>query len=541
MPVLEIARDIEESDPNVVRIHNYPVPTDGVNLNASIVELAETECIQSKNCVVRNGWVKRGGSAKYVDAEVVSDKAILGLHKFYYNPNSSQLLVVCDTIAKRLDGTSWTNIKTGLTTAKNTRICTWGPLQKAYFANGHDIPHKWDGSSSTAVSGTDYPTKAIQFLPYRDRLLHIDANKPGYLGWSKSFTDSAWESVTNIGVRPDSQLYGMLLHSNANVNVGEQAKVLLAGADSMHLFSGELLGPPFVVGNYRVDALSIRVGCNAPRSMVWTPAGSMWLGLDREVYMLPFNSNVPVPMGSAIRSLHHTLNGIESIPKAQIQNACAVYHDGFYKLAFASSGQTTNDTQFWLDITRLHQNKDKLWGPWYGPMKGMETAMFANFAGPGDAEELLYGEHNASTGGFVHQTAQSGVYTDNDVNIDVIIQTYFNPCGDPSFMKNVERMEAEMLNTTGDISMELHDIDGLYKRNLNFIENNTLLKWGEEAAIWNTFYWQSNKPTRREVQVPPPARMRRVSVIVKQNIGTDKFELYSFKAKVHSDDVAFDT
>ena len=108
-------------------------------------------------------------------------------------------------------------------------------------------------------------------------------------------------------------------------------------------------------------------------------------------------------------------------------------------------------------------------------------------------------------------------------------------------MKNVERMEAEMLNTTGDISLELHDIDGLYKRNLKFIENNNLLKWGDEAAIWNTFYWQANKPTRREVQVPPPARMRRVSVIVKQNIGTDKFELYSFKAKVHSDDVAFDT
>ena len=163
MPVFELARDIEESDQNVVRIHNYPVPTDGVNLNSSLVELAETECIQSKNCIVRNGWVKRGGTAKYVAAEVVADKAILGLHKFYYNPNASQLLVVCDTIAKRLDGSSWTNIKTGLTTAKNTRICTWGPLQKAYFANGHDIPHKWDGSSSTAVSGTDYPTKAIQF------------------------------------------------------------------------------------------------------------------------------------------------------------------------------------------------------------------------------------------------------------------------------------------------------------------------------------------------------------------------------------------
>ena len=31
MPEFSIARDIEESDQNVVKIHNYPVPTDGVN------------------------------------------------------------------------------------------------------------------------------------------------------------------------------------------------------------------------------------------------------------------------------------------------------------------------------------------------------------------------------------------------------------------------------------------------------------------------------------------------------------------------------
>ena len=537
MPVFALENAVEEGD--VERIFKYPVPADGVNLNSNILELSEKECLRSQNCVVRNGWVKRGGSAKYVAAEVVADKAILGLHKFYYNPNASKLIAVCDTIAKYLDGSSWSNIKTGLTTAKNTLITTWGPLQKVYFANGYDAPHKWDGSSSTAVSGTDYPSKAIQFLPYRDRLLHIDANKPGYLGWSKSYTDTSWESISNIGVRPDSQLYGMMLHSNSNVNVGEQAKVLLAGADGMHLFSGELLGPPFVVGNYRVDPLAIRVGCNAPRTMVWTPAGSMWLGLDREIYLLPFNTNVPVPVGTAIRSLHHTLTGLESIPKAQMEKACAVYHDGFYKIAFAGSGQTVNNLQFWLDITRLHQNKDKLWGPWYGPMTGMTTAMFAPFAGPGDAEELLYGEHNDSVGGFVYQTAQSGVYQDSDTNIDVIIQTYYHPCGDPAFMKNVERFEAELLNTTGDVTMELHDIDGIHKHNLSFIEANTMVKWGESS--WGDFYWQGSKPTRREIQVPPPARMRRISVVTKQCIGTDKFELYSFKGKVHADNVSFDT
>ena len=107
MPVFALENAVEEGD--VERIFKYPVPSDGVNLNSNIIELSEKECLQSQNCVVRNGWVKRGGSAKYVDAEVVSDKAILGLHKFYYNPNASKLVVVCDTFAKYLDGSSWTN------------------------------------------------------------------------------------------------------------------------------------------------------------------------------------------------------------------------------------------------------------------------------------------------------------------------------------------------------------------------------------------------------------------------------------------------
>ena len=106
-------------------------------------------------------------------------------------------------------------------------------------------------------------------------------------------------------------------------------------------------------------------------------------------------------------------------------------------------------------------------------------------------------------------------------------------------MKNVERFEAELLNTTGDVTMELHDIDGIHKHNLSFIEANTMVKWGELS--WGDFYWQASKPTRREAQVPPPARMRRISVVTKQCIGTDKFELYSFKGKVHADNVSFDT
>jgi len=43
--------------------------------------------------------------------------------------------------------------------------------------------------------------------------------------------------------------------------------------------------------------------------------------------------------------------------------AFAVYHDGFYKLYFSSSG-LTNNREVWLDIDAISQGEDKV--VWYG-------------------------------------------------------------------------------------------------------------------------------------------------------------------------------
>ena len=102
--------------------------------------------------------------------------------------------------------------------------------------------------------------------------------------------------------------------------------MLLAGTNGMYLFAGTDLRTPATTGNYTIFPLATKIGCNAPRTMQWTPKGTMYLGIDGQVYLLPFKSSTPVPVGDKIRSNQTGIEGIESIPNGQIQNACDTSH-----------------------------------------------------------------------------------------------------------------------------------------------------------------------------------------------------------------------
>ena len=101
----------------------------------------------------------------------------------------------------------------------------------------------------------------------------------------------------------------------------------------MYLFSGNDLRTPATTGDYKIESLATKYGCNAPLTMQWTPAGTIYLGTDKMVYILPFESLTPVPVGHKITAEgNQKEDGLESIPAGQLAKASAVYHDGFYKL-----------------------------------------------------------------------------------------------------------------------------------------------------------------------------------------------------------------
>ena len=496
-------------------VHNYPLATRGINYHTNIVELHPEEAILTQNCIWKNGILKRGGSSKFETDEVASGKKVVGLYRFYYSTASKQLIATAGTAIRYHDGSTWQDIRTGLTDSTQMHMSTWGGVQKMYYSNGVDGSlYSWDGSSDTALTGGNLPALVVQTLPYQDRLLAIDNTNPGTLTWSASYDDTPanWIAASSAGVKPDSQLFGMINHSINNSDAGYESAVLLAGANGMYLFKGTDLRTPSTTGDYTIYPLATNIGCNAPRTMVWTPAGTIYLGIDGQVYILPFNASIPTPIGDKIRSNIQGVEGIENIPAGQISDACAVYHNGFYKLSVTQSGQTVNKIQFWLDVTRLSIDEKRMYGPWYGPMTGQSISVFANQDGNGDSGELMAGEDDPTTGGFVYQVDRVGVYNDSNTSYTVKYQTFYNPLGTTFLNKDIHQLEFELLDIEGTVGVQFYDITGLIKTGDSIPLSGSALYWDD--FYWDEQYWSSSQPTRQRTPISPALNARRFSILL---------------------------
>lgn len=509
-----------------ISVIEYPLAKKGVNTYTNVVELAPDEAIYLQNLIYKNGLVKRGGQTKFETDEVSAGSAITGLHKFYYGASSNQLLAGSGSLVKYHNGSTWIQVIGGLTSGEQVHMESW--LNKCYIANGSNQPVSWNGSATATVTASPVAT---MFLPYQDRLLSIKGND---LTWSGSYSDASWETSANCGVTIDTKLFGMVHHSSNNQAVGYEATVLLGGANGMYLFKGtDLRVPAITNGDYVVQTLATKVGCNAPRTMKWTPKGTIYLGIDKQVYLLPFNEIKPTPIGHKIWGYNDPNNyGLKNVSSAYLKNACASYHEGFYILSITLSGNTNNTVQWWLDVDRLYQDENGLMGPWYGPMIGQSIACFVTATGNGDSGELYGGEANAATGSFVYQLNQQAIYGDgnNNTAIEILGQTFYNPAGELALWKEGRTLELELKDIAGSVTVDFADIDGIKR-------SGDVISLSGGAPYWGQYYcgeayFGDSVPLRSKLNIFPAVRFRRLSLIFKNSSSNENFELYGIRTNI---------
>ena len=499
-------------------LHVYKMPKKGVNLYVEKSEISEEEAVKTENLFWRDGMQKRKGFAKFETDQVSTGKKVTGIHRFYYGLSSKQTLASSGTTVDYHNGSTWVAAKTGLTDGAQVLFETWGFNDKCYVANGADAPFSWDGSSAAALTGLG--GDVIQFLAYQDRLLYISNTTPGGLGYSASFVDNSWKSPTNTGVFPDSKLYGMVIHAAQVSDAGLAAKVLLAGANGMYLFGGNDLRVPSTSGDYKIDSLATSIGCESPLTMKWTPAGTIYLGSDKMVYILPFNTLTPVPIGHKITAEGNTKeDGLESIPATQMKNASAVYHDGFYKLSVAATGGVSNTKQWWLEVSRLERDANRFWGPWYGPMNGMSFHAQTVLSGPGDSGEWYAGESIPANGSYVYEAGQAGTFTDNAAVMDISLQTFYHPLSVATLTKVLHHVEFELLSSAGTYNIDYFDTIQKIKNGDILKITDSTLQWG--AGTWGSFNWQSTGASRIRHPVDPAIHTKYLSILIKFTSGTD--------------------
>lgn len=503
----------------------------GLNYWSAIQDMEPGEAYDATNCYWRDGIIQRLGSVKHSATEVTASKAIVGLHRFYYGTTSRSLIAVSGTVSRYMnDGTgAWTNIRTGLTDGTQAYMVTWGSLNKCYFANGVDAPTIINSSLANAAFAAP-PADSKMFLPYRDRLLGIAVTNPSYINWSGSYDDTTWTtSAQAIRVPGSGGIEVIAPHTLSDVSSGISGMVFVAKPTSIYLFSATNLDPTSAGFDAKLDAVGggEYVGCISPRTVVSTPKGTIFLGNDRQVYILQTGSYQIVPIGHKIRSNNVLQTGIEAIPVGKIANAAAIYDNGFYKLSFTPSGGTLNTQQFWLDVDRLYFDERGHAGPWYGPMTGMTIGMFVNQKGTGDDGRMIGGEAGAN--GYVYRMNETGVYADNTAAMTMTFQSAYEPYADAASDSRITQSEIEMLTITGSANMSFYDTIGSISGNTAFGGEQTVTYWGDSS--WGDVYWQgTGYPVRVKIQHYHENIIgRRISTRLNYTSSSDSIKIYSIK------------
>lgn len=492
------------------RIIEYPLPSKGVNLADTPTLLNPQEAVQTKNLHLRSGLEKREGLVKFSSTALAGGSTVLGLHRFSTDVNEV-ILAASGVKVEYGTGGTWTTLHSAFSNASTVHFTTW--YDSCYYANGVDTPRKITAAlADSAMSYTFTGGQPKQFLSYQDRLLAIVG---GALVWSGSYNDTIFGTAAEIGVKPDTTLHGMCIHSEFLTASGNTSKVLLAGENGMYLFSGTNLIWPSAIGNYELIKIS-SIGCKSPKSMVWTPKGTFWLGMDAQVYMLPFYGNSgAIPVGDHIRSSRGDYHGIEGIPTSKIAEACATYNDGFYKLSYAPYGGSTNLHQYWLDVLRMGADEHGHAYPWYGPM--VYTYPISCFAdGLKNSAHSHLGGATVGGSAYIYNVDDDSSYADDALPFTCTWTTSLNPLSDTiGFNKNVNKAEFDLIKHAETVALEFLDFTGLIRTAVELDLPNELNYWGE--SYWGETYWTGVLVGRKMFPITPTLQVRMLGLQVSNN------------------------
>ncbi len=223
---------------------------------------------------------------------------------------------------------------------------------------------------ATTGSLTANPEMIISF---QDRLYVVDnTNAEGLVQYSDNLTNNfqALNIVNTKEVPGPITAMGIYVPSTGTMGQATRSRLLIFKRNAIWFWDES-----------SKDMVSGKIGTLSPRTVTNSPAGVLFLGKRgnlNSVYLIPpglggfgiFHYGEPIDVG---KPLFNLLNGLSGMTSGQEINAHAIVDGRFYKLWVSLNADTTNATEFWLDLDLLTQNPGETSGGkeplavWYGP------------------------------------------------------------------------------------------------------------------------------------------------------------------------------
>lgn len=322
-----------------------------------------------------------------------------------------------------------------------------------------------------------------------------------------NFNNRAWYSCGNRMFYSDVLVPGVMTNAGQSLTLGDPSVITGSSGLPVQTSSAgivaalivfkqfqiwQITGDAAVTGSLAQNFLTLNMGCIAPRTIVQTPIGTIFMSIDGPYY---------VSQAGAVQPLAYSLDKSRPDIQAPFQNAvtptraAAAYSGSVYRICLdtvvAGVAQTAD---YWFDITRRR---------WTGPHS------FNYDCASQIGNSFIISSRNYGANLFKSQYLQStsSTYTDNGVPITVVMQS-------SSFPKTENINEKQVIESTIELSSiatnTTYLINGLSATNavigtstINVTNANSLWgggsTWGS-GVLWNaivappvtfTIPWQS--------------------------------------------------
>lgn len=199
---------------------------------------------------------------------------------------------------------------------------------------------------------------------YENTIVFSDNFAPGVVG--NDVLAANGRNVTIVSAGDGDEIVGLVEVMLTSVGTPTQSALLVLRRYSSYLVVGEPDQTTGGTSSLEINRMSVAAGCASPWTIVSTPYGVIWAGLD-DVWMFRAGQN-PYPIGTKLRP------ALERTPRDLGYKLSASYFNGFYRLALFGEAQVTIDRtsrvldQWWVDLRRGAPN-DADNATWWGPQQ----------------------------------------------------------------------------------------------------------------------------------------------------------------------------
>lgn len=400
-----------------------------------------------------------------------TDSAVKGLHRAYKSDGTTKTLFAHGTVLYSVDDVTGalTSVKTGLdASATHYRFVTVNDI--VYYVNGYDGLRKWDFTTESQVSATDY----THITEHKGMLFLVTAADPNKVVFS-NFADYETFTSTDFIYVPSPKtgdpvtalvpLNGyLLIFTNNN-------KFILSGSDN---------------ATYTLDEAPDQNGTYTQETVTKDANFVYYLSKDGV-----YKSN-----GSEPQLLTENIYN-DIVTLSNKSTGCLVVNKARLYMWYRSSGSAYNDKCYVWNLNYSSGGTDTI--------ESNDTEAFVTRAVSAfrDSDDLLVASSLVGQAYWQEQSSNDNTNLGGDINF--LLQTHYFTFGSPSVLKQIRRWIPRFAAQSASYTMTC---DYASDRRDNWttqvspdVQGSGYL-WGDAGTVWGSFTWGTTAEATTNTYVP---------------------------------------